>query len=356
MKKTRAMELLGIELPIVQAPMAGATTPALVGAVCAAGGLGSFGAAATAPERIRAVIHAVRQRTTGSFNMNLFVPDWEPVPDDPARVAAMQAILAPLHAELEAGEVPAPGALFGPFDKQLEVLMEEQVPVVSFHFGAPPGAVAVLKRGGAVVMSSATTVAEAVALEEAGVDIIIAQGAEAGGHRGTFAGDWQQSLIGTLALVPQIVDAVSTPVIAAGGIMDGRGVAAVMALGAGAAQLGTAYLACPENSISPAYRAAVLTANAERSTVTKVFSGKPARGLRNRYLDTLSQHEDTLLPFPSQYSIYRRLRARATELEDSDFLPMWAGQGVGLAKEEAAGALTNRLAADAQAVLDKLRG
>ncbi|MBT6276910.1 MAG: nitronate monooxygenase [Chromatiales bacterium] len=351
------MALLGIELPIIQAPMAGATTPQLVAAVSEAGGLGSFGAAATAPDRIRAVINSVRQHSSRTFNVNLFVPDWEQTPPAPEAISAMQDVLAPYHQRLEAGEVPEPQPMFGPFDEQLAVLIEEEVPVVSFHFGAPADAVAKVKEARILVMSSATTVAEARALEASGVDIIIAQGAEAGGHRGTFGGgDWRDALIGTLALVPQVVDAVSVPVIAAGGIMDGRGVAAVLALGAQAAQLGTAYLACPENSISPAYRDAVLSSDAERPSVTAVFSGKPARGLKNRYFEEMTAHEDKLLPFPAQYSIYRDLRARATELEDGEFLPMWAGQGVGMATAESASELTTRLAADAQSVLELLRG
>jgi nitronate monooxygenase len=334
--------------------MAGATTPELVAAVSEVGGLGSFGAAATPPDRLRAVIQSVRQQTERPFNINLFVPDWDPALPPAADVERMRGILKPIHEAVGAGEVPEAGVLFGHFEEQLDLLVEEKVPVVSFHFGAPATAVERCKSAGAIVLSSATTVAEARTLVDNGVDIIIAQGAEAGGHRGTFQGEWAHALIGTLALVPQIVDAVDVPVVAAGGIMDGRGVAAVLALGAGAAQMGTAFLCCPENSIAEAYKQAILDSAEERPEVTTAFSGKPARGLRNTYMDALRGHEDALLPFPSQYSIFGALRAHATQTNDGEYLPMWSGQGVGLATQEPAGDLVTRVTAECDAILGGL--
>lgn len=263
----------------------------------------------------------------------------------------MAEILAPFHGELDAGAVPAVAPMFDAFEERLEVAVEEKAPIISFHFGATAAAVQKAKSAGATVMSSATTVAEARLLTDLGIDIIIAQGSEAGGHRGTFAGDWQQSLIGSLALIPQIVDAVNVPVVAAGGIMDGRGMAACLALGASGVQMGTAFLACPENNIAPAYRQSILAAADADPAVTKVFSGKPARGLKNRYLDEMSQHEDALLPFPAQYSIYRGLRDKATAAGVSDFLPMWAGQGVGMATDQPASELVAQVIAQARRTL-----
>lgn len=346
--------LLDLEHPIILAPMAGASTAELAAAVSSAGGLGSFGAAATPPDRLRQTIRAIRQQTEAAFNINLFSPVWEPLEVPAGLTESMTSVLAPYHSELEAGEVPAPGPMFGPFDEQLAVMLEEQVPVMSFHFGVPREAVEAAQAQGAKVLCSATTVAEARTLEAVGVDAIVAQGSEAGGHRGTFEGDWRQALIGTLALTPQIVDAVSIPVVAAGGIMDGRGLAACLALGASGVQMGTAFLASPENSIAPAYRAAILDSNAERPAVTEVFSGKPARGLLNRYLEEMTEHENELLPFPAQYSIYRGIRAKATERDDGEFLPMWSGQGVGMATAEPAAELVARVADEAQAILRSL--
>ncbi|MCK5361868.1 MAG: DUF561 domain-containing protein, partial [Gammaproteobacteria bacterium] len=201
---------------------------------------------------------------------------------------------------------------------------------------------------------SATTVAEAKALEDIGIDAVIAQGSEAGGHRGTFTVDYRQALIGTMALVPQIVDAVSIPVIAAGGIMDARGVVASLALGASAAQLGTAFLGCPETPIGDAWRNALQTAQAEATTVTEAMSGKPARGIRNRYIDEVEALDESLLPYPAQYSISRELRKAAAERSDADLIAMWAGQGVGLIRQRSAADLVNDLVVESQKLLSRL--
>ena len=207
---------------------------------------------------------------------------------------------------------------------------------------------------GAKVLCSATTVAEAKELEDMGVDAVIAQGSEAGGHRGTFTVDYRRALIGTMALVPQIVDAVSVPVIAAGGIMDARGVVASLALGASAVQLGTAFLGCPETPIGDAWRDSLNAAEAEATTVTEALSGKPARGIRNRYIDEVEALQEPLLPYPAQYSVSRDLRKAAAERGNPDFIAMWAGQGVGLIGRRAAADLVNDLVVESQQLLGRL--
>jgi nitronate monooxygenase len=244
--------------------------------------------------------------------------------------------------------------MFGPAEEQLEVLLEQGVAVISFHFGTDAVTVDKAHQAGAKVLCSATTVAEAKMLEQAGVDAIIAQGAEDGGLRGTFTVDYRQALIGTLARGPQVGDAVSVPVIAAGGIMDARGLVACLALGACAVQLGTAFLGCPETSVSQAWRDSLQQAAAENTTVTEVFSGKPARGLRNRYIEEIEALNEPLLPYPAQYSVSRELRKAAGERGDKRFIPMWAGQGVGLLREQPAATLVNRLVSESQQLLARL--
>ena len=326
----KILDLLGIEHPIIQAPMASATNPLVVAAVSNAGGLGSFGAAGTPPAKLRETVAAIRQGTGRPFNVNLFAAHTEEFDRDVRPGPRLAEKLAAYHAEFGLGAVPGPGPMFGPFDGQLDVLMAEKVPVISFHFGADPLAVEKAHSSGAKVLCSATTVAEAMALEDAGVDAVIAQGSEAGGHRGTFTIDYEKALIGTMALVPQVVDAVKVPVIAAGGIMDGRGIVACLALGASAVQMGTAFLGCPEMSLLDGWRTSLRRAAAEDTKVTKALSGRPARGIRNRYIEEVEALNETLLPYPAQYSLSRELRKWAAERDDSDFMSMWAGQGVGL--------------------------
>ncbi len=353
---TRILDLLGIEHPIIQAPMAGATNAELVQAVSNAGALGSFGAASTPPERLRSIVRAIREGTDRAFNVNLFSARTEEFDRSARPGAGVAERLTTYHGELGLGEVPEPKPMFGPAAEQLDILIAEGVPVISFHFGAEPEAVARAQEAGAKLLCSATTVAEARELEDAGVDGVIAQGAEAGGHRGTFAGDYRRALIGTLALVPQVVDAVSVPVIAAGGIMDGRGLVACLALGASAVQMGTAFLGSPETPIADAWRASLRTADAEATTVTEAISGKPARGIRNRYIDELEALEEPLLPYPAQYSVSRELRKAAVERGDTRFMAMWAGQGVALVRERPAAEIVTDLVEQSQRVLDRLNG
>ena len=323
--RTELTELLGIEHPIIQAPMASASTPELAAAVSNAGGLGSLGLGTSSVEAARSAIEQVQQATDRPLNANFFAHSTPPTGGD---AGDMRAHLAPYYAELSLGDVPDPAPLFPTFgDAQLGLLLDTCPAVVSFHYGLPSAeAVEALKATGATILSSATTVTEAVRLAEAGADAIIAQGAEAGGHRGVVDLD-EHADIGTVALVPQVVDAVDVPVIAAGGIADGRGIAASLVLGAAGVQIGTGFLRCPEAATDDAYRQALSQASAEDTTVTRVFSGRPARALRNRLTAELAPHESDVLPFPVQYGLIGPLGAGSADLR-----PLWAGQAAPLAR------------------------
>jgi nitronate monooxygenase len=347
-------QLFDIQQPILQAPMVGASNPHLVSAVSNSGGLGGLGAAAMKPAFLRDQIRAIKGKTDKPFNVNLFAPGSE-VFDPTATISdELTALMLDYHDEMDAGDLPLPSAIFGPVEEQLAVLIEEKVPVISFHFGLEPHHVEAIHQANLKVICSATTIAEARHLEQAGVDAVIAQGTEAGGHRGTFIGDYRQGLIGTLALVPQVVDAINLPVIAAGGIMDARGILACRALGASGVQLGTAFLGCPEAGIPHAWKHALLNCAPESTTVTTVMSGKPARGIRNRYIDEVEALDTQILPYPLQYSLSGALRKAATEQDNPDFLALWSGQGVGMIKEMTAAALMDYLVEETKALAQKM--
>ena len=350
----RLQDLLGIDVPLVQAPMAGANGSAMAIAVSEARGLGSLPAAMLSPEQLAAEITAIRTATSRPFNVNFFCHR-QPDPD-PALDEAWRARLAPYYAELGVAiDATSSGPGRGAFDETMcEVVEATRPPVVSFHFGLPaPPLVERVKAAGAVVMSSATTVAEARLLESSGCDVIIAQGLEAGGHRGLFLDDELNGQLPTFVLLPLVVDAVSVPVIAAGGIMDGRGIAATLALGAAGAQLGTAYLFCPEATISAAHRGA-LQAPDPRTTITNVITGRPARAIVNRVVRELGPLSETVPPFPRAVLPLLPLRAAAESRDSGDFSPLWAGQGVALGRVLSAGELTQQLVAETLACLDTL--
>ena len=327
--ETRITRLLGIEHPVVQAGMAGGpTTPRLVAAVSEAGGLGTLGAAYMTPEAIRTAVAEIRGLTRKPFAVNLFVPEpFDPSLYDPEEIGAS---LAAYREELG---IEAPGELSyaQSFEDQIAVVLEERVPVFSFTFGVPGEAYLDELRGAGIAsVGTATTVREAVAVEAAGVDAVTAQGAEAGGHRGTFLGSYEEGLVGTMALVPQVADAVSIPVLAAGGIMDGRGLAAALALGADGAQMGTAFLACPESGAHEGYKKAVLGATEEETTVTRAFSGKAARGLKNRFTEEMA--EAAVAGYPVQNAHTRDIRAAAASADRTQFMSLWSGQAPRLAR------------------------
>ncbi|MDC0683386.1 NAD(P)H-dependent flavin oxidoreductase [Sorangium atrum] len=342
---TTLQELLGIDFPIIQAPMAGVQGSALAVAVSSAGGLGSLPGAVLGPDGLRKELAAIRAQTTKPFNVNFFCHmQSEP---DAEREASWRARLSPYFAELgvDASAIPTgPGRL--PFsDEAADVLDEFSPAVVSFHFGLPSEALlSRVRRWSAKILSSATTVDEARWLEARGVDAVIAQGIEAGGHRGSFLSDDLSVQLGTFALVPQIVDAVKIPVIAAGGIADARGVAAAMALGAAGAQIGTAYLLCPEATTSRVHRAALESDAARTTALTNLFTGRPARGIVNRFMRELGPMSGAVPAFPLATSAIAPLRAKAESQGSGDFSPLWAGQNASGCKAVPAADLTRRLA------------
>jgi nitronate monooxygenase len=351
--RTVLTERLGLGHPIVQAPLAGGgDTPALVAAVAEAGALGFIGAAYLTPAQIADAARAVRERTRRPFGVNLFAP--RPAPALPDDTRAALAALAPYHAELGLPP-PAPPAPAGEtFDAQLAAALETGAAVFSFTLGVPPApALDAIRGRGMFLMGTATTVEEARALERAGVDAVVTQGSEAGGHRGTFAADFDAGLVGTLALVPQVVDAVRVPVVASGGVMDGRGIAAALVLGAAGAQLGTAFLTCDEAGVPDAYKQAILDARESDTRLTRAFSGRPARGIVNRFMLEV-ERAGAILPFPHQNALTRPVRAAASKQGRAEFLSLWAGQGVRLARRQPAARLVARLAEELDAALARL--
>ena len=349
--RTDFVELLGVTHPVVQAPMSGFTPPALAAAVCNAGGLGSIGCAGIPPALVRDQVSALRQATNRPYNLNFFVHAAPQL--DAQATARMRARLAPYFDEFGLGPVPEPKEPFPSFDEErLALVLELRPRVVSFHFGLPSAAaVRRIKEAGCLIFSSATTVAEARSLEAGGADVVIAQGFEAGGHRGSFSASAGAGLVGTMALVPQIVDAMRLPVIAAGGIVDGRGLAAAFALGASGAQLGTAFLGCPEATISPLHRAQLRNAADDGTELTLAFTGRPARALRNRFITEMADSDP--LQFPLQASLTSPLREVPNEEARAAFTPFWAGQAAPLVRELPAEELVEKLVRDAQSILDR---
>jgi nitronate monooxygenase len=338
--------LFGTEFPIIQAPMASAQGSALAIAVSNAGGLGSLPCGMLGIGEMRAELAAITAATRHPFNVNFFA--FPPPPPDPKRDANWRALLAPYYRELELDPSSVPsGPARAPFNnEQADVLAEFRPAVVSFHFGLPAPALLARVRGcGAKIISSATTVEEARWLEGQGVDAIIAQGLEAGGHRGSFLEFDLTAQAGTLALVRQVVRAVKLPVIAAGGIADERGVAAAMALGAAGVQVGTAYLLCPEASTSPVLRAALKSEASRRTVLTNIFSGRPARGMVNRLTRELGPMNDCAPPYPLAAAAIAPLRAKAESRGSGDFTLLLCGQNASGCREVPAAELTRSLAA-----------
>ena len=341
---TSIQELFGIDLPIVQAPMAGVQGSALAIAVSNAGGLGSLPSAMLAPDALRAELSAVASGTGRPFNVNFFCHT--PPQPDAGRETAWRRTLRPYYDEfgIDVSSVPSgPGR--APFSHDAaDVLSEFKPPVVSFHFGLP--SLDLLQRVralGAKIVSSATTVDEARWLEAHGADAIIAQGIEAGGHRGMFLSDDLTTQVGTLALVPQIVKAVSVPVIAAGGIADAAGIAAAMALGAAAVQIGTAYMLCPEATTSAVHRAALQDATSRHTALTNVFTGRPARGIVNRIMREVGPMSSVAPAFPLATAAILPLRAAAEAKGSGDFSPLWSGQNASGSRSIPAAELTRDL-------------
>jgi nitronate monooxygenase len=354
---TPLCDLLGVRYPVVQAPMAGGwTTPDLVSAVSNAGGFGSLAGAGVPPERLREEIRAVKERTDRPFGVNFLLAPPGPGSQD---VAAAQRFLDGFRKRFG---LPSGGTDLGvppsPLEDQLEVLFEERVPVLSLALGDPGELVVRAHAEGMLVVSMVTTVGDAVRAAEGGVDVVVAQGAEAGGHRSVveLGSGGEVPLVGTLALVPQVVDAVGVPVVAAGGIVDGRGLVAALVLGAAGVQMGTRFLLARESGAHPAYRRRLLAATEEDTVVTRVFTGRPARGLRNRFVEEYLSSGSEPLAWPLQRAaagdIYRASRAA----DDGDYSPLLAGQSLRMLKEDGQGAaeIVQEVVAEAGALLSRL--
>ena len=348
----RFIKLFGIELPIIQAPMAGSAMSDMVIAVSEAGGLGSLACALLSAEQARGELETIRRRTSRPINANFFCH--QPPREDRTREMNWRRRLDAYYVQLQADNSTIPNSARAPFDdKMCDLVMELRPEVVSFHFGLPDkNLLQRVRSAGAKILSSATSVGEARWLEDQGCDAIIAQGFEAGGHRGMFLTEDVFTQVGTMALVPQVVDAVKVPVIAAGGIADARGILAAFALGAAAAQIGTAYLRCPEAQISPRYRQALKETRDNETAITNVFTGRPARAIVNRFMQEVGPMSDVAPEFPLAAATLAPLRAKSEMAGSTDFTPLWSGQSARLSRELSAAVLTKQLAAE---TLEKLR-
>jgi nitronate monooxygenase len=353
----RLLDLFKIQVPIVQAPMAGVQDAEIMIGAAEAGALASLPCAMLSVDKAREQINIVRQRVSAPLNMNFFCH--KAVTPTAEQDARWRTRLAAYFRELGLdADAPIPAASRAPFDAAMCELIEELKPhVVSFHFGLPDKAlVKRVKDAGCLVMSSATIVREAVWLEQNGADVIIAQGAEAGGHRGMFLTESIASQPGTFALVPQVVDAVRLPVIAAGGIADGRGIAAAFALGAAGVQIGSAYLRCPESKVVAPARKALAEADDEATVITNVMTGRPARGVANRVMREVGPVTTEAPPFPHAAAALAPLRAAAEKQGKVDFTNLWAGQAVAVGREMSAADLTRSLAQAATHRIEQLAG
>ena len=333
--ENRLTSRLGLRFPIIQGPLGGLSSQRLTAAVSNYGGLGSFGAHGLEPEAIRKVIREIKSLTPKPFAVNL----WVSMEDEGALTSTeetFQQSLSPLakHIESVGGAIPS-YRLYEPirFEDQVQVLLDEGISVFSFIYGIPSEQILnEFRRLGIVLIGTATTVDEAIALEQAGVEVIVASGFEAGGHRGSFLQPSEDSLTGTMALVPQVADAVRLPVVAAGGIGDARGIVAAFALGAEGVQMGTAFLACEESGANTLHREALLSGQAKPTALTRGFTGRLARGIKNRLLDELNQKDIEILPYPLQRALVRNLSISAEKAGRSEFLPLWAGQSANLSR------------------------
>lgn len=339
-RETALATRLGLSAPIVQGPFgSGLSAVDLVVAVSESGGLGSFGVHHLHRDGIRAVAAAIRARTPRPFALNLWIPfenSEHPQVSD-AEIDRAIAVLNRYFDELNVPRAKRPARFTPPYQEQLEAVLEARPRVFSFVFGIPePAILARCGELGITTFGAVTTVDEAIAMDRAGVDVVVASGCEAGGHRISFLQPAQDSLIGTLALVPQVVDSVRRPTVAAGGIADGRGVAAALCLGAQAVQIGTAFLACDESAASPLHREQLRAPAARNTALTRAFTGRLARGIRNRFIDDMRAFEREALPYPVQSWLTGQLKQAAIACDRADILPLWSGQSAGLIRYRAA--------------------
>ncbi|WP_312473134.1 nitronate monooxygenase [Neobacillus sp.] len=346
-----------IKYPIIQAPMAGGiTSPELVAAVSNAGGLGMIGAGYMSPSQLRKQISEVRQLTDYPFGINIFIPSEFRV--DSEKLNLTKAILQPFKEDLFVKEEPILPTYEGDlstFHEQLSILVEEKVPICSFTFGLPsPEVIAKLKEKSMVLIGTATTVQEAIMNENAGMDAVVVQGSEAGGHRGTFQGEEKQSLIGLMSLIPQVADAIRIPIIAAGGIMDGRGIIAAKCLGATGVQMGTAFLVCEESGANILHKNAIIKSSENQVVLTKAFSGKMARGINNRFITEMRRYEEDLPVYPLQNELTKAIRKASAAIGIPEYMSLWSGQSPRIAKKLPASELVKRIVTEAETLREKL--
>lgn len=339
MLNKKITELLKVEYPIIQAPMAGGiTTSKLVAEVSNSGGLGMIGGGYMTPIQMREQIKEIKQLTSNPFGINLFVPSAFKVKENEIKSAnhVLNSIRQQLNLQPKDNfDIPNFNDVFETFIEQIKVVIEEKVPICSFTFGIPSKEViAELKQSNITLMGTATTVRESVENERAGMDIVVVQGGEAGGHRGSFIDGKQESLVGLMSLIPQVVDTINIPVIAAGGIMDGRGLMASICLGAKGVQMGTAFLTCIESGAHKVYKEAILNANEDQSVLTRSFSGKWARGIKNKFILEMQNHEALLPDFPIQNTLTQDIRKTSSTQNNPDFMSLWSGQSPRLAKSQ----------------------
>lgn len=332
--KNKITKQIGIDYPIIQAPMAGGiTTSKLVSSVSNAGALGMIGAGYMNPEQLRQLIREIKELTTRPFGVNLFIPEQSKVSDKEIKEA--NKLLQPFREALGMESELTTGQNVSTFEENLKVVIEEQVPVCSFTFGVlSKDVIRELKKHNIIVIGTATTVNEALINENVGMDAVVVQGSEAGGHRGSFSKDFQESLVGLMALVPQAVDQVNIPVIASGGVMDARGVIASMFLGAEGVQMGTAFLTTIESGAHEQHKKAILRSNEDETMLTTVFSGKPARGINNQFMIELKRHEDLIPGYPIQHYLTSHIRKEAAKQSNPEFMSLWSGQGTRLSKHQ----------------------
>ena len=353
--KTRVSTILGIEYPLIQGPLGGLSTQRLTATVSNFGGLGSFGAHGLGPSAIKDVIAEIRELTAKPFAMNL----WVSMEDEGARASGRGEFarsLKHLAGHIEALGAPLPD--YKPyvpvrFEDQVRVLLDAKIPIFSFIVGVPPKEILdECRNQGILTIGTATTAAEAIVLDQAGVNVIVASGFEAGGHRGSFLLPAEDSLTGTFSLTPQVVDAVKAPVVAAGGIGDARGIVAAFALGAEGVQIGTAFLASQDSGASALHRNALLSGKAQRTSLTRGFTGRLARGIHNRLIEEFNRPEVEILPYPLQRMLVRNLAIPAEKAGRAELLQLWAGQSASLVRESDAKTLLETLISEVSAIAD----
>lgn len=349
--RNKLSKRLGVKYPIIQAGMAGGvTTPLLISEVSEAGALGTLGAGYLSAEETKDSIQKIKARTANPFSVNVFIPEFPEVSD--IELEKAQEELFPYRQQLNLDEASLPKDNYSPYEEQLEVIMRQRVPVCSFTFGVPAKSVVTdLKKENIILIGTATTVEEAVINEERGIDVIVAQGSEAGGHRGTFSSSFDRAMVGTMSLVPQIVDEVSLPVIAAGGIMDGRGVAAALMLGAKGVQMGTAFVTCQESGAKSQHKAAVSSSKETDVVMSKSFSGKPARAIDNQFIQQMNGK--ARLSYPHQNFLTKGIRREAAKQNRPEWMSLWSGQSPRLSQTVHAGHLVSEIAKQVDRLLNE---